>query len=114
MKFSSSFRERFALWRADGSLRVQNWQGLVDFVRGMTDQDEVAAAAALERLSSQVVQTLAAADVKKRGAGTKQLRDFVDGIVSATPPVAGCQSARAELERLWRLARGPQSELLSG
>ena len=113
MEFSSSFRERFALWRADGLLRAQNWQGLVEFFRGMTDQDEVAAAA-LERVSSQVVQTLAAADVKKRGAGTKQLRDFVDGIVSATPPVAGFHFSRAELERLWRLARGPQSELLSG
>ena len=74
----------------------------------MGDQEEVAAAA-LERLSCQLLQALAAYDVKKRGPGTKQLREFVDGIVSATAPVAGFELSRGELLRLWRLARGPQS-----
>ena len=106
--FSASFRERFALWRADGLLRAQNWQGLVELFASMGDQEEVAAAA-LERLSCQLLQALASADVKKRGPGTKQLREFVDGIVSANPPVAGFELSRGELLRLWRLARGPQS-----
>ena len=108
MRFSSTFQERFALWRADGLLRAQNWQGLVELFQGMADQDEVAAAA-LERLGSQVVQTLGATDVKKRGSGTKLLREFVGGIVKAEPPVAGFDLSRAELLRLWRLARGPRS-----
>ena len=75
--------------------------------RGMTDKEEVAAAA-MERLACQVLQTLSAADVKKRGPGLKQLRALLSGFAKAEPPVAGYQHSREELERLWRLSRGPQ------